>query len=165
MNKKVTHIVAVLIGLIIGLSLSLIFSKSAMNKQRALDNRVYLVSKLGDINSLIEKGYPEAAKIFDADVFLQLGRVSNYYRRNKKTPTELDWILIDPAIDYLKNIDLKSMSMFYTEAAEGITYLKEMKDKSSKDNSKVKFFMNSNTNKNRCQAYTVDRYVSMMYLD
>ena len=119
MNKKVSHIVAVSIGLVIGLSLSLIYSKSAVNNQRALDNRINLGSKLGDINRLIEKGYPEAVKIFDADVFLQLGQVGNYYRQNKKIPTELDWILIDPAIDYLKNIDLKSMSMFYTEAADG----------------------------------------------
>lgn len=131
MNKKVSHVVAVSIGLVIGLSLFLIYSKSDVNKQRALDNRINLVSKLGDINRLIEKGYPEAAKIFDADVFLQLGRVGNYYKRNNKTPTESDWILIDPAIDYLKNIDLKSMSMFYTEAADGIIYLKEIKDKSS----------------------------------
>lgn len=131
MNKKVSHVVAVSIGLVIGLSLFLIYSKSDVNKQRALDNRINLVSKLGDINRLIEKGYPEAAKMFDADVFLQLGRVGNYYRRNNKTPTESDWILIDPAIDYLKNIDLKSMSMFYTEAADGIIYLKEIKDKSS----------------------------------
>ncbi|MFC1824663.1 hypothetical protein ACFL9T_18300 [Thermodesulfobacteriota bacterium] len=138
MNNKVSHILAVLIGLVIGLSLSFIYSKSSVNKQRALDNRVNLVSKLGDINRLSEKGYPEAAKIFDADVFLQLGQVGNYYRQNKKTPTELDWILIDPAIDYLKNINSKSMSMFYTEAAEGIVYLKALKNKSFKDNTKVK---------------------------
>ena len=92
--------------------------------------RVDLVSRLGDINQLIEKGYPEAAKIFDADVFLQLGQVGNYYKQGNKKPTDLDWILIDPAIDYLKNVDSKSMSMFYTEATEGIIYLKKLKHKS-----------------------------------
>ena len=125
MNNKISYVVAVVIGMVIGLSLSLIHSKGAVNRQRALDNRINLVSKLGDINRLIEKGYPEAAKIFHADVFLQLWRIGNYYRQSKKLPTEIDWILIDPGIDYLKNIDMKSMSMNYTEAAEGIIFLKK----------------------------------------
>lgn len=109
-----------------------------MNEQWALEDRMNLISKLGDINRLNEKGYHEAAKIFDADVFLKLGKVGNYYRQNKIIPTESDWIFIDPAIDYLKNIDLKSMSMSYTEAAKGIMYLKGLKGKSSKGDSKVK---------------------------
>ena len=138
MNKKISLVIAVSIGLFIGLTLSHIYSKEAMNEQWALENRLNLVSRLGDINRLNEKGYHEAAKMFDADVFLKLGKVGNYYRQNKKIPTESDWLFIDPAIDYLKNIDLKSMSMFYTEAAKGIMYLKELKGKSSKGDSKVK---------------------------
>jgi len=132
MNLRFSHIVAVLVGLLIGLSVSFFYTKGAVKKQRALNSRVNLVSKLGDINRLIEKGYPEAAKIFDTDVFLQLGQVGNYYKQRNKRPTDLDWILIDPAIDYLKNVDSKSMSKFYTEAAGGIIYLKKMKVQTSR---------------------------------
>lgn len=134
MKKKIPYFVAVLIGIVIGFTFSHTFTRDAVKKQRALDNRINLVSKLGDINRLIEKGYPDAATIFIADVFLQLGSVGNYYRQNNKTPTEMDWILIDPALDYLKGKRLKSMYNSYSEAAIGIIFLKNLKNRSVQSN-------------------------------
>ncbi|MGD0278722.1 MAG: hypothetical protein ABSC11_05410 [Smithella sp.] len=135
MKKIITHILAVLIGLILGFSLSFIHYNNnyegALNKARTLYEEESLVMKLGDINLLIKEGYPEAAKILDAGVYLRLGSVGNYYKQRKEIPTELDWILINPAIDYIKKIDSQT-TMFYTEAAAGIVYLKEVKGISSK---------------------------------
>lgn len=134
MNKKITYTILILIGLVAGLMLSLLYTQIAMDKQKALDERVQLSEKLGDIKRLIREGHPEAAKIFDADLYQELGSMGNYYKTNDQEPSELDWLLLNPVIKYLETLDTKSMAVNDKEASEGIKYLKMMKAKSSDRN-------------------------------
>ena len=123
MKNLSTHIAALIIGLIVGNLLSGLFTQHAFDKQQSLNNRAHLLTRLGDINSLKEKGYIDAAKIFEPDLYLRLGEVGNYYKKYNKTPTELEWIMIDPVLKYLRENNRPSQFRSFVEASEGVEYL------------------------------------------
>jgi hypothetical protein len=123
MKNLSAHIAALIVGLIVGNLLSGLFTQHAFDKQKSLKDRAHLLTRLGDINRLKEKGFNGAARMFEPDLYLRLGEVGNYYKKYHKTPTESEWIMIDPVLKYLRKNNRPDQFRSYPEASEGVEYL------------------------------------------
>jgi hypothetical protein len=123
MKKLFTHSIALVIGLIVGYFLFNIDTQRAIETAKHRNDISFTLSRLGDINKLKKEGFGEAAKLFESSLFLRLGIVGNYYREKSQTPTESEWIFIDPALEYFRNNMKASQVRNYVEASRGVSYL------------------------------------------